>query len=80
MMIEPWFPKSYKIINNLTLKQIEYSDDLWQIYSASSNQIVFRFGERGDKFYMILSGKVAILIPSPIKMFISVVKKEKKKY
>ena len=37
----------------------------------SNNQIVFRFGERGDKFYMILSGKVAILIPSPIKMFMN---------
>ena len=54
MMIEPWFPKSYKIINNLTLKQIEYSDDLWQIYSASSNQIVFIAKEEIYNFWINL--------------------------
>ena len=40
---------------------------LWQIAkflkyeSYSNDEIIFRYGDEGDKFYMIFTGKVAII-------------------
>ena len=52
---------------------------LWQIAkflkyeSYSNDEIIFRYGDEGDKFYMIFTGKVAIIIPKEkkIKMTLS---------
>lgn len=32
------------------------------------NDIVFKYGEIGDKFYVLLKGKVAVKVPNEIKM------------
>jgi hypothetical protein len=41
------------------LKQLEYE-------KVSKNQILFRKGQRGDKFYIILTGSVKVYIHKPI--------------
>ena len=39
-MIEPWFPKSYRLSESIVLKKIIYDNSLWQIYSANNDQSV----------------------------------------
>lgn len=39
-MIEPWFPKSYRLSERFVLKKIIYDNSLWQIYSANNDQSV----------------------------------------
>ena len=36
------------------------------------NRLIMKYGDEGDKFYIILSGTVAVLIPVKIKVFLSV--------
>lgn len=42
-----------------------------QLESLEKDNILFRNGDKGDKFYIILNGKVAILVPKDIKVRMS---------
>ena len=48
---------------NILLNQIS---QYMKIYNLNSNQLLFRFGDFGDKFYFIFKGKVAVLVPKKI--------------
>ena len=48
---------------NILLNQIS---QYMKIYHLHSNQLLFRFGDFGDKFYFIFKGKVAVLVPKKI--------------
>lgn len=41
------------------------------IEKYASDEFIFNFGDKGDKFYIILSGSVSVKIPSKKKIFVS---------
>lgn len=81
------FIKLYKdnmVTSNEKLDVIKFYDSLKYISSNimhskfNSNRLLMRFGEEGKKFYLLLKGEVAILIP--IKKIVNITINEYKRY
>ena len=37
-MMDPWLPKDYKIADNVTIKNLVFANDAWQIYKTTDKQ------------------------------------------
>ena len=56
--------KSQFLNVNILLNKIS---EKMKFYQLTTNQLLFRFGDEGDNFYFIFSGKFALFVPKEIK-------------
>ena len=54
-MIESWFPKSYKLKDNITIKRVIYGGEDWQIYRANDEQNLLCIKENLANYWFSLA-------------------------